>query len=54
MRYGTKHIGLVLRARRDGILDDIDANELLDVQPTNFARLSDTIEQRRSEYGWEP
>jgi Zn-dependent peptidase ImmA (M78 family) len=51
-RLGTRHIALVFDALDRGRINQLDAYEMLDVQPANFAKLRSEVKERQAAYGW--
>jgi hypothetical protein len=53
-RLGTRHITVVLEALDRGVVNQLDAYEMLDVQAANFPKLRSKLRDRQTAYGWGP
>ncbi|MGE4252081.1 MAG: ImmA/IrrE family metallo-endopeptidase [Parvibaculaceae bacterium] len=51
-RLGDRHVGIVLKAKAEGLIDSVDAHELLVVSPSDFAQLEKKLKERQAAYGW--
>ncbi len=53
-RLGSKHVDTVFRALDTGVVNALDAYEMLDVNAGNFPKLRSEIASRNAAYGWGP
>lgn len=53
-QYGSRHLGIVLRATDEGLIDTLDAHELIGVAPSKFGLLGQKVRERQAAYGWAP
>jgi Zn-dependent peptidase ImmA (M78 family)/transcriptional regulator with XRE-family HTH domain len=51
-RLGNRHISVVFDAMDRGYINQLDAYEMLDVNPANFAKLRSEVKERQDAYGW--